>query len=352
MTLLKQNFINLANENTFTISWRSLETIDQNAIKFIEQNNSNISFSIIPQMCIQINNISGLEQVIDQLFEEIEGEVEEKDCRQLIRDNIYLPIKARLYDHRTSMMKHATDLMRPDIQITNKWVCYKTSTNKTVPLLSYLDSILCISKPKLEPSLFKIFLENIFKTTIDEIEKSLQSLVPSDLLGITNVFSNVSPQAVTKDLLDLTYELCIWINANGDGLPQKAIDTISESLRQKLKLWSSANTKSLINYYSSIDESRGISKRDILNILQSRKNYDPEAKEFISRMGGAASIVSSVFGKKEEPQINNNTSDMGSNMDFMTSFFGNNNQESTNETEKPPEADTTIFSAIYDWFQS
>jgi hypothetical protein len=303
-------------------------------------------------MCTQINNISGLEQVIDQLFEEIEGELEEKDCRQLIRDNLYTPTKTRLYDHRNNMFKHATDLMRPDIQITIKWVCYRTSINKSVPLLAYLDRILCCSKPKLEPGLFKLFLENIFKTTIDEIDKHLLTLVPNDLLGISNVFSNIPVQTITRDLWELTNELCVWINANGEGIPQKTIDTISELLRQKLKLWSSVNSRNLINFYSSIDESRtGITKRDLINILQSRKNDDPEAKEFLSKLGGASSLVSAVFGKKEEPQNVNNSSNLVPNMDFMTSFFGTNKEEPPPQ-ENSPDAEPTIFSAIYDWFQS
>jgi len=184
-------------------------------------------------------------------------------------------------------------------------------------------------------------------TLTQELRILIITLVPTDILGIS--FSrNKSAQIITKDILDLTNELSVWIFANGEGLPKKKIDAISSILKEKLRLWSSVSTKNIITLYSTLDQSTDITQRDLINILQTRKNDDPEAKEFISKQGG--SFVSAVFGKKEEPPMNSSSNNLPSNTNDFMSFFGattSNNQQPENPPEEP-----TIFSAIYDWFQS
>jgi len=296
-----------------------------------------------PQMCTQINNFNGLEQVFDQLFEEMESKVTDPSSKKLLRDSLYGPTKTRLNDHRNTLMKHATSLMRPDIQLCLKWASHKNSVNKAAPLCCYLDIPLCTCKARLENNLFLLFLENIFVTILDETDKYIETLVPTDLLGISNVFSQVSSQNITRDLLELLDELCVWINASGDGLPTNITEKLSRVIREKLKFWCSVPSRNIITMYPTWDESNGITKRDLLNVLQARKNDDSEAKEFLSKLGG--NTLASVFGKKEEQKDTQDASG-----DFLNSFFSK--KEPVPEPEKPPEGEATIFSAIYDWFQS
>jgi len=104
----------------------------------------------------------------------------------------------------------------------------------------------------------------------------------------------------------------------------------------------------VIQTYNNVDDGFEVTKHDLWNILQARKTEDSEAREFLQSVGGTGAVefVSTMFGKKEENDVPVLSSSPPT--DFVTSFFGGKKEE-----QEPKESEgETLFSAIYDWFQS
>jgi len=243
-------------------------------------------------------------------------------------------------------------MMRVDIQQTLKWFSQKTTVqNRNEPLFTYLNAQLSILNPKLEREMFRTFLKEILVMLVTEIHKQLDFLAQPNLLN--NVFqTQFTSQVMASHLCTLTEEICEWIHADGDGLTNNIIDKTVRVLRVRLEFWSSAPTRMVIQTYNNVDDTFDVSKEDLWNVLQARKNEDQEARDFLNSVGGTGAVefVSTMFGMKDENKelVANDDELPKPPVDFVSSFFGGKKVE-----QEPKEGEgETFFSAIYDWFQS
>eukprot|EP01124_Arcella_intermedia_P003337 TRINITY_DN11826_c0_g1_i1.p1 TRINITY_DN11826_c0_g1~~TRINITY_DN11826_c0_g1_i1.p1 ORF type:complete len:996 (+),score=289.38 TRINITY_DN11826_c0_g1_i1:58-2988(+) len=371
LSRLKEVFVSTCDSNTKSNSWGTIK-LSPEVIKFFEQTPL-MNLTITDPMCTQINNIYGIEMVLKQFEDEIKSQISPESAEKVATSQ-FIPTWKRAKDFKKMILQHTSDQMKPDVQLCLRYFSTSPSPSSKDPLFTYIDYQLSTLSKKIQRPLFELFLKSMLRTLVEAINGLIDEM-GNQSSGLFKKVENT--KEIVAKIVELVDAVNEWIFAGGDGLPQKQIDKIGRSTKIRLDFWN-LPTKIIIDTYNNTDNSFEIKKADLWSILQSRRNEDVEAKEFISSNGGFVSnilgggppsehpqgprrgIVSTIFGKTEPaaapaPATGGEEGTPVLRRGIVSTLFGKSEPDpppNPQATPLPAQPQGALFSSIFDWFQN